>query len=285
MRLQSSGRTRARFPPSGLDTLRKPPPQGYADASFVCGRTMPRGLHALNPLSATARRAAPAVALAVSLAVHALLLWVLTSAPSASAPTVATEIALTLRLEAWQPASGQPAPSDRLSAAQPEREARTAATRTEEASPQPAPGTKRRQQRAHTATRATAEPTPPEPIAQVGIAEATVALVPQAPSRTLEAASADTLLWDLLQRIEQFKSYPRAARRAGIEGTARVWMQIDRDGVLRDQRLEASSGHRILDEAALALVRRAAPFPPPPGAAPRRIEVVLPVSYRLATGS
>ncbi|HRQ66149.1 MAG TPA: TonB family protein [Xanthomonadaceae bacterium] len=228
---------------------------------------------------------APAVALVVSLAVHASILWVLTSAHPASAPPLATEIALTLRLEAWQPASGQPAPSDRVSAAQSEREGRTTAARTDETSPLPATGEKRRQPRAHTATHGALEPTPPQPVARTGIAEATVALLPQAPPRTQEAAAADTLVWDLLQRIEQFKSYPRAARRARIEGTARVWMQIDRDGALRGQRLEASSGHRILDEAALALVRRAAPFPPPPGAAPRRIEVVLPVSFRLDTGS
>ncbi len=48
-------------------------------------------------------------------------------------------------------------------------------------------------------------------------------------------------------------NYPTLLRRAGIGGTVRVFFFIDENGSVRDYRVQESSGHPQLDEAALAV--------------------------------
>ncbi len=66
------------------------------------------------------------------------------------------------------------------------------------------------------------------------------------------------------QRIEQARLYPLWAKKQGVEGVARVYFTVLPDGRLRDARITGSSGAGVLDEEALATVRRAGPFPPAP---------------------
>ena len=61
-------------------------------------------------------------------------------------------------------------------------------------------------------------------------------------------------------------------------GTAVVAFRIASNGAARSVRLVKSAGHSALDRAALATVRRASPFPPPPPGAGRAFRV--PVSFR-----
>ena len=70
--------------------------------------------------------------------------------------------------------------------------------------------------------------------------------------------------------------YPEEARRNGIEGEALVFLLIAADGKVSAARIEESSGHRILDEAALRAVRSLHSLP---ADAPR--ETLLPVRFRL----
>lgn len=49
------------------------------------------------------------------------------------------------------------------------------------------------------------------------------------------------------------RAYPAALRQAGIGGRATVWFYIDETGRVLDRRLDESSGHRALDEAALGV--------------------------------
>lgn len=53
------------------------------------------------------------------------------------------------------------------------------------------------------------------------------------------------------------KHYPPQARRNGWEGTAVVALEIDANGELTEARIHKSSGYRILDEAALKMMRSA----------------------------
>ena len=57
-------------------------------------------------------------------------------------------------------------------------------------------------------------------------------------------------------------AYPEEARRAGIEGTAYLRVSIDARGRVQSVRLSRSSGHRILDDRALATVRARWRFKP-----------------------
>lgn len=47
------------------------------------------------------------------------------------------------------------------------------------------------------------------------------------------------------------RSYPPLLRDAGIGGTVRVWFFINDQGIVEQVRLDESSGHEALDEAAL----------------------------------
>ena len=61
-------------------------------------------------------------------------------------------------------------------------------------------------------------------------------------------------------------NYPDAARKRKLTGSLRLLVVINANGALADTRLLESSGHAVLDEAALRIVHLAAPFAPfPPG--------------------
>ena len=59
-------------------------------------------------------------------------------------------------------------------------------------------------------------------------------------------------------------NYPDAARKRKLTGSLRLLVVINADGALADVRLLESSGHAVLDDAALRIVRLAAPFAPFP---------------------
>lgn len=64
--------------------------------------------------------------------------------------------------------------------------------------------------------------------------------------RLLNKAAAQALL---------VKEYPQLLKDAGIGGVAQVWFFLDTDGHVLDARIESSSGHVKLDEAALRVAR------------------------------
>ncbi|MFO1464173.1 MAG: energy transducer TonB [bacterium] len=72
---------------------------------------------------------------------------------------------------------------------------------------------------------------------------------------------ASALLAKIRQKIARAKRYPHQARAEGIEGVCGLSFEIQPDGGLAYVKLTQSSGSSLLDEEALATVRRAAPFP------------------------
>ncbi|MDX5300247.1 MAG: energy transducer TonB [Gammaproteobacteria bacterium] len=80
-------------------------------------------------------------------------------------------------------------------------------------------------------------------------------------------ASADAAYVDSWRRhVERVGNlnYPAEARRAGVHGTLRLLVSIYANGSLKDVQVLESSGHSVLDDAAVNIVRLAAPFPPFP---------------------
>jgi protein TonB len=57
-------------------------------------------------------------------------------------------------------------------------------------------------------------------------------------------------------------NYPEDARRQRIYGSLRLLVSINRDGTLYEVQVLESSGQQVLDQAALRIVRLAAPFAP-----------------------
>lgn len=68
------------------------------------------------------------------------------------------------------------------------------------------------------------------------------------------------------KKVEQVGNlhYPEQAKRQGIYGSLTLKVSIDKDGSLLDVVILRSSGEKILDQAALDIVRLSAPFEPLP---------------------
>ncbi len=65
-------------------------------------------------------------------------------------------------------------------------------------------------------------------------------------------------------KIQSVKNYPESARSRHIEGRVRVEFVLERDGTISGITVIKSSRHKSLDTAAVAAIKRAAPFPRPP---------------------
>jgi protein TonB len=94
-------------------------------------------------------------------------------------------------------------------------------------------------------------------------------------------SSADVAAYSatVVGRINAMKRYPEAARERAPHGVAVVNFSIGASGQLTSAAIASSAGDPLLDAEALATVRRASPFPPPPAGAPRNFSA--PLSYRI----
>ena len=68
----------------------------------------------------------------------------------------------------------------------------------------------------------------------------------------------------ILALVERNKRYPEAARSRREQGITQVRFTLDRNGIVGDARVTQSSGSDALDGEAIALLKRAQPFPAPP---------------------
>lgn len=64
-----------------------------------------------------------------------------------------------------------------------------------------------------------------------------------------------------LERIGNI-NYPEEARRKKLKGKVRFLASINHDGSVKEIEILQSSGYRVLDEAAVRIIKLAAPFPP-----------------------
>lgn len=64
----------------------------------------------------------------------------------------------------------------------------------------------------------------------------------------------------VLSHIQRYKKFPSGAR----AGKVRLKVRIAASGALQSASVRRSSGHRVLDKAAIATARRASPYPKPP---------------------
>ena len=132
---------------------------------------------------------------------------------------------------------------------------------------------------------ATPRPAPARPVAQPVAQPGSGAAAPASPAgATPAAASADAplvLSHASFRRPPTPPSYPPRARELGMEGEVVVRCLLDRDGTPGSVTLARSSGHALLDEAALAAVRRWAFEPGRRGGVPVPAIVQIPVRFAL----
>jgi protein TonB len=82
--------------------------------------------------------------------------------------------------------------------------------------------------------------------------------------------------------LERNKRYPEGAQARREHGVAQVFFSLDRNGRVIASRVLRSSGASALDEEALALLRRAQPFPAPPRELPgEHVDLTVPIRFNL----
>lgn len=86
----------------------------------------------------------------------------------------------------------------------------------------------------------------------------------------------------LSQAIGRHQRYPRVAQMRGWQGTATVALKFGSGSRLFASTLHKSSGHEVLDQQALEMVRDAQPLPnPPERLRNREFTVLVPIVFRL----
>ncbi len=86
----------------------------------------------------------------------------------------------------------------------------------------------------------------------------------------------------VLAHLSRHRIYPPEASSRGITGVATVRFALASNGQVLSSALALSSGAALLDEAAVAMVRRASPFPPfPPGLGHSRMDFAAPIRFDL----
>lgn len=131
---------------------------------------------------------------------------------------------------------------------------------------------------------AVAQPMEPGGIPQAGAAAVpvTVAVASIAATAGPDAAGLRQFRLALAGEARRFRSYPEAARRAGLSGTAEVRVAVEAGVAARSAELIRSSGHAALDAAALEMLGKAAPRTPlPDSLRGQSFAVLLPVVFEV----
>jgi protein TonB len=89
----------------------------------------------------------------------------------------------------------------------------------------------------------------------------------------------DQSIADLRSKILKKKIYPQAARRRNIEGVVLVFLELNESGELVDLHVIESSGSKILDSAALSLIKKVLPHE---HGLNENLAVEIPVRYTLS---
>ncbi len=109
-------------------------------------------------------------------------------------------------------------------------------------------------------------------------------LEPLAPALTDEEVGEirDGYITGIYRAIEQYKRYPRSARRMQQEGVVEVAFTILADGAIGEVRISKASGYSLIDKAALEAVNNIGRLDPIPEALEmERWELILPIRYEL----
>lgn len=111
------------------------------------------------------------------------------------------------------------------------------------------------------------------------VTDARASAAPPAGPTAAEIAAKQTYLSLLSAHLERFKRYPYAARKRHQTGMSYLAFTMDRQGHVLTAHIARSSGHEMLDDEVMSMIRRAEPLPPPPPEVPDNL--VVPMSFTL----
>lgn len=219
----------------------------------------------------TAGRGNRLLAVAASLALHAgvfALAWPRPEAAPSPVPAVSLQVTL---LAPPAPALATPRPPTAGAA-----KTRQSRPGTEVAPPAPpTPDT-----RSESTDRAAAE-TAADAVLATSPAVTTAAATAGEPAAATGPDSDGEVLAALKRAFTAHFHYPPLARRQGWEGEVTLALRVETDGRLTGIHVVGSSGHRVLDNAAVTTLERARALPLPGGTLDNGLDMLLPVQYRL----
>jgi len=100
-----------------------------------------------------------------------------------------------------------------------------------------------------------------------------------------DVGSVDQFRRALIDAAARYKRYPVQALERGWQGRVEVHLVIGPTGIIQSSVVKASSGHEILDNQALDMVKRAKPLAPVPATLRgREFSVDIPVIFDLQSG-
>ena len=100
----------------------------------------------------------------------------------------------------------------------------------------------------------------------------------------VDAGALGTFAQGLRDKASQLGSYPAIALKRGWQGTVKVLVKFNIDGTPRHFSIAASSGHKVLDDQALEMVRLACgDIAMPSQLNGKRFSVVVPVDFRISS--
>ena len=121
-------------------------------------------------------------------------------------------------------------------------------------------------------------PTKQAPTKQAPTKQAPTKQAPTSPSPQVENTYSNILR----AHIAKYKKYPRIAQRRKMEGEVVIEIQIRGDGTLISKYIKKSSGHEILDKAAMNMIEKSKPFPVPPDTLKNSVKnVAVPIAFNL----
>lgn len=95
------------------------------------------------------------------------------------------------------------------------------------------------------------------------------------------AAANDGYRPRVARHLAKFKRFPNGLPRNVSSGQVVIRFSLNREGLVIDTAIEQASGVLILDQAALAMARRAEPYPTTPDTSVQDLTFSVPVSYRV----
>lgn len=250
-------------------------------------------LHASANIGPAAQDRIFALCVLASIAVHASLLFLFPVLGPGEAPPSATRMLIARITE--RASEPEPAPPLRETRrrAEPDRAyaapvampvvepPRPATAEPPAAAPQAAPAAPAAEAAAPVLSSAASAPA----AASVRAPEARTPVQAASASREPDAGSIDQFRRALIDAAARYKRYPVLALERGWEGKVEIRLVIGPTGIIQSGVVKASSGHEILDNQALDMVRRAKPLAPVP--APlrgREFSVDVPVIFDLQSG-
>ncbi len=118
----------------------------------------------------------------------------------------------------------------------------------------------------------------PEEVPEYAEEEAAEEVIEVPPVAKEPAVDFSSVIQGIRKKIIQKKIYPYAARKKGIQGIVFILLKLDEQGYLIELRVTQSSGYKILDKAAVSLIKKVVPYEHGTG---QPISIEIPIKYSL----